>query len=166
MSVTPARRSAGTNLVLVLFRVLLGLLFLSVWSSNVRKGLYGPDEYAALIRTYVEEGDAPAPSKDVMAFVADEAAVFARLQLAGELVLGTLLVLGLATRPAGVAAGLFLSALWLSELGVPNEWFWSLVFPATAAFAVALLSAGRTLGLDALLLDRSPLHRLPRWAVG
>jgi uncharacterized membrane protein YphA (DoxX/SURF4 family) len=166
MSVIPARRSAGTNLVLVLFRVLLGVLFLSVWASNLHKGLYGADAYRGLIRGYVKNGDSPAAWKDVMTFAADHAAVFSKLQLVGELALGVLLVLGLATRPVGLAAGLFLGSLWLSEIGVPHEWVWSLVFPAVAAFAVGLLSAGRTLGLDALVLDRPPLDRLPRWAVG
>jgi uncharacterized membrane protein YphA (DoxX/SURF4 family) len=166
MSVIGARRSAGMNLVLVVFRVLLGVLFLSVWASNLDKRLYDANGYAALIRNYVANGDSPAPWKDVMTFVADNADVFSKLQLVGELSLGILLVVGLATRLVGVAAGLFLGVLWLSEIGVPNEWIWSLVFPTLAAFAVALLSAGRTLGLDAVLLDRSPLDRLPRWATG
>ena len=80
--------------------------------------------------------------------------------------LGVFLTLGLLTRLVGLAAGLFLSALWISEIGVPNEWIWSLVFPALAAFAVAFLSAGRSYGVDAALLDRAPLNRLPRWARG
>ena len=166
MSVIGARRSAGMPLVLFVFRVLLGVLFLSVWGSNLDKGLYDNGPYAALIRGYVENGDAPAVWKDVMTFVADNAAVFSKLQLVGELGLGVLLVVGFATRLVGVAAGLFLGVLWLSEIGVPNEWIWSLVFPTLGAFAVALLSAGRVLGLDAVLLGRPPLDRLPPWATG
>jgi uncharacterized membrane protein YphA (DoxX/SURF4 family) len=162
----PAPRSGSVELTLVVLRVVLGILFLSVWGSNLHKGLYSPDHYAALIRSYVERGDAPGLWKDVMQFVADHAAVFSKLQLVAELVFGITLVLGIATRPIGFAAGLFLSALWLSELGVPTEWFWSLVFPALAAFAVSLLSAGRAFGMDALLLERSPLDRLPRWVTG
>ena len=40
-----------------------------------------------------------------------------------------------------------------------TEWVWSIVFPALAAFAVALCAAGRTFGLDGVLGGR-----LPRWA--
>jgi hypothetical protein len=153
-------------LVLVVFRVMLGVLFLSVWGSNLNKGLYGSGPYAALIRSYIDTGDAPGIWKDVMRFVADGAPFFSKAQLVTELAFGIALVLGVATRIVGLAAGLYLGSLWLSEIGVPHEWIWSLVFPALAAFAVSLLSAGRVLGLDALLLDRPPVARLPRWARG
>jgi uncharacterized membrane protein YphA (DoxX/SURF4 family) len=152
--------------LLVVFRLMLGTLFLSVWGSNLDKGLYDPGPYANLIEFYADEGDAPEVWKDLMRLVADNSAVAAPLQLVGELALGVLLVLGLATRISGVAAGLFLSALWVSEIGAPGEWAWSLVFPALAAVAVALLSAGRYYGLDGVLLPRSPFNRLPRWATG
>jgi hypothetical protein len=153
-------------LVLLAFRVALGILFLSVWASNLDKGLYDPAPYANLIDFYVAEGEAPGFWKEVMEFVADQAVVASKLQLVTELTLGLLLTLGLATRPVGVVAGLFLTALWISEINVPNEWIWSLVFPALAAFAVALLSAGRAYGLDGVLLERSPFNRLPRWVTG
>jgi uncharacterized membrane protein YphA (DoxX/SURF4 family) len=166
MSMNTAPRSGSNELVLFAFRIALGALFLSVWASNLNKGLYSPGGYAGLIRFYADSGDAPGLWKDVMRFVADHAVVFSKLQLVTELTLGIALVLGVATRLVGIAAGLFLSALWLSEIGVPNEWIWSLVFPALAAFAVSLLSAGRVLGMDALLLDRPPLDRLPSWVTG
>jgi uncharacterized membrane protein YphA (DoxX/SURF4 family) len=163
---TSSEREPGVTLVLVVFRLALGVLFLSVWGSNLDKGLYGSDPYANLINFYADEGDAPRLWKEFMRFVADNAAVASKLQLVTELVLGVLLTLGLATRPAGMVAGLFLTALWISEIGVPNEWIWSLVFPALAAFAVALLSAGRWCGLDGILLRRAPFNRWPRWATG
>ncbi len=166
MSVTPAPRSGSTDLVLVVLRVTLGVLFLSVWASNLHKGLYSPGDYSALVNFYVSEGDAPGVWKDVMRFAADHAAVFSKLQLVTELVFGVALVLGVVTRLVGLSAGLFLSTLWLSEIGVPNEWIWSLVFPALAALSVSLLSAGRAYGLDAILLDRPAFDRLPRWALG
>jgi uncharacterized membrane protein YphA (DoxX/SURF4 family) len=161
-----SKREPGVVLVLVVFRLALGVLFLSVWGSNLEKGLYRPDPYANLINLYVDEGDAPSFWNEFMRFVADNAGVASKLQLVTELVLGVLLTLGLATRPAGIIAGLFLTALWISEIGVPNEWIWSLVFPALAAFAVALLPAGRKYGLDGILLERAPFNRLPRWATG
>jgi hypothetical protein len=147
-------------------RVTLGALFLTVWGSNLDKGLYGADEYAALIRTYAEDGNAPGIWKDVMGVVADGASVFSKLQLVVELALGVLLTLGLLTRVAAVVAWAFLTALWISELGVPNEWAWSLVFPALAAFAVGWLPEARAYSLDGRLLGRPPLDRLPGWVRG
>ncbi len=159
-------RERGSALALAVFRVVLGVLFLSVWGANLHKGLYGAHDYANLINSYADKGDAPGLWKDVMRFVADNSGIFSKLQLVTELALGLLLVLGLATRAAGIVAGLFLTSLWISEIGVPHEWVWSLVFPALVAFTVALLSAGRSYGLDGALLERAPFDRLPRWATG
>lgn len=160
-----ASRNAG-DLAIAGLRIMLGVLFLTVWGSNLNKGLYGPESYANLINSFADSGDSPGVWKSIMSFVADQAAVTSKLQLVTELTFGVLLLLGIATRLVGVAAGVFLSSIWLSSIGVPNEWIWSLVFPALAAFTVAIFSAGRTLGLDSVLLARSPLRRLPRWATG
>ena len=149
MSVSEALRSRGAEMAFAGLRILLGLLFLTVWASNLHRGRYGPDGYEELIRRYVAEGNAPGVWKDVMRFAADHAAVFARAQLVGELALGLLLVGGALLRLAGLGAWVFLTALWISELGVPGEWVWSLVFPAVIAFLVALLPESRFLSLDA-----------------
>ena len=135
-------------------RITLGVLFLTVWGSNVNKGLYGAHQYAALIRSYVEEGAAPGAWKDLMSVIADGSAVFSKLQLVTELSLGVLLTLGLFTRIAAVVAWALLTSLWISELGVPNEWIWSLVFPAMAAFAIAWLPEARAYSLDERVLGR------------
>lgn len=166
MNVHDTMRPRRTEIVMAGLRLTLGVLFLTVWASNLDKGLYGADQYAALIRTYIDEGDSPGLWKDLMAVVGDGASVFSKMQLVTELALGVLLTIGLATRIAAVVAGLFLTSLWISELGVPNEWTWSLVFPALAAFAVAWLPEAKAYGLEAKLLHRSPFDRLPRWARG
>jgi uncharacterized membrane protein YphA (DoxX/SURF4 family) len=166
VSVSEAPRSGSVKLVILAFRVVLGVLFLSVWGSNLHKGLYSSGHYENLIRFYVASGDAPEIWKHVMRAVADAAPVLSKAQLVTELVFGIALVLGVATRIVGVSAGLFLTSLWISEIGVPGEWIWSLVFPSLVAFAVALVSAGRVLGVDAMLLGRPPLDRLPRWLTG
>jgi uncharacterized membrane protein YphA (DoxX/SURF4 family) len=166
MSVEAAPLSRRTEIVMAGLRITLGMLFLTVWGSNVDKGLYGADQYAALIRSYVDEGDAPGVWKDLMGAIADGAAVFSKLQLVTELALGVLLTLGLFTRVAAVVAWAFLTSLWISEIGVPNEWTWSLVFPALAAFAVAWLPEARAYSLDERVLGRPPLDRLPAWVRG
>ncbi len=164
---TPAPRSGRTaQLVAVALRVTLGVLFLSVWGSNLHKGLYSTSGYRNLIHSYVATGSAPEPWKAVMRGVADAAVVTSKAQLVTELAFGLLLLAGIATRIVAFAAALFLGGLWLSEIGVPHEWIWSLAFPTLVAFAVSMLSAGRTVGLDRVLLERPPLSRLPRWARG
>jgi len=147
-------------------RISLGVLFLSVWAENLNKGLYGADAYAGLIRSYAEEGAAPSVWKELMGAIADGAAVFSKLQLVTELALGVLLTLGLFTRVAAGVACAYLTSLWISEVGVPDEWIWSLVFPALLALAVALLAEARAYSLDERLLGRPPLDRLPAWLRG
>lgn len=158
---TVAPRSGGAELVAFALRITLAVLFLSVFASNIHKGLYSPHGYAGLIRSYADRGNAPGFWKDLMRFIADHAAIFSKLQAATELGFGLALLFGIATRIVGVAAGFYLASLWLSEIGYPTEWIWSLIFPTLMAFCVALLSAGRVYGLDGVLRGR-----LPRWATG
>lgn len=144
-----ALRSQGAEITLSGMRILLGILFLTVWASNLHKGLYEPDAYAGLIRGYVSHGHAPGFWKDVMRFVADHASVFAPLQLGTELVLGVLLLLGLGLRLVGIGAWAWLLGLWISELGVPGEWAWALVFPAIIALAASTVPEAQRWSLDA-----------------
>ena len=144
-----APRSRGAGITLSGMRILLGVLFLTVWASNLHKGLYGPGPYAGLIRGYAADGNAPGLWKEMMGFIADHASVFARLQFVGELALGVLLVIGLWLRVVGVLAWAYLLGLWISEIGAPGEWAWSLVFPAVVALAIALVPEARRWSLDA-----------------
>lgn len=63
------------------------------------------------------------------------------------------LILGLGVRVASILAMLFVTNLWLGIYvpGEPAEWPWSYVFLLFLMFLFALLAAGRSLGLDALL---------------
>ena len=144
-----APRSRGAGITLSGMRILLGVLFLTVWASNLHKGLYGPGPYAGLIRGYAADGDAPGLWKEMMGFIADHASVFARLQFVGELALGVLLVIGLWLRVVGVLAWAYLLGLWISEIGAPGEWAWSLVFPAVVALTVAFVPEARRWSVDA-----------------
>jgi hypothetical protein len=159
------RRSAlaldGRQLVAAALRIALGALFLQVWIENLRKDLYTASGYAGLVRGYIRDGEAPEAWKTLMRFAADHAEVFARAQLVFELALALLLLAGAATRLIGVLAAVWLASLWVSEIGVPHEWIWSLVFPTLTAVCVSVWAAGRTLGADALLR-----RRLPHWMTG
>ena len=160
----PRRRTLaldGRHLAAAALRIALGALFLQVWIENLRKDLYTGSGYAGLVRGYIRDGESPEAWKSLMRFAADHAEVFARVQLVFELALALLLLAGAATRLVGALAAAWLAALWLSEIGVPHEWIWSLVFPALTAACVSVWAAGRTLGADAVLC-----RRLPRWMTG
>ena len=74
----------------------------------------------------------------------------------GEVAIGVALILGLATRFAGVAAALMMALFWVANWsfanGIVNEQF---MYGIVAAF-LAYAGAGETFGLDAII-ERTPL---------
>jgi uncharacterized membrane protein YphA (DoxX/SURF4 family) len=139
---------------LAILRLTIGAMFIWVFFENLGKGLYKPSSYAALIRDYIENGNAPAVWKSVMELAASHASMAAPLQGLTEFSLGVLLVLGLFTRPVAFVAFGFLGSLWLSELG--TAWIWELLVPVLASLALAVGAAGRTWGIDSFLARRRP----------
>ena len=139
---------------LALMRLTIGAQFVWVFFENLGKGLYTPSNYAGLIQNYIENGQAPAVWKSVMALAASHASMAAPLQGLTEISLGVLLVLGLFTRPAALVAFAFLTSLWVSEWG--TAWIWELLVPVMASLALAIGAAGRTWGVDHFLARRRP----------
>jgi len=129
-------------------------MFVWVFFENLGKDLYTPEGYAGLINNYIENGQAPAMWKSVMALAAKHASMAAPLQGVTEISLGVLLVLGLLTRPVALVACAFLASLWVSEWG--TAWIWELLVPVLASLALAIGGAGRTWGVDSFLARRRP----------
>jgi uncharacterized membrane protein YphA (DoxX/SURF4 family) len=143
---------AGIGLALV--RLTIGAMFVWVFFENLGKDLYTPSGYAGLIHDYIENGQAPAAWKSVMALAASHASVAAPLQGVTEISLGVLLVLGLFARPVALVAFGFLTSLWVSEWG--TAWIWELLVPVLASLALAVGGAGRTWGVDSFLARKRP----------
>ena len=150
---------AGAGLAIV--RVTIGAMLVWVFFENLGKGLYSPAGYAGLIHYYIEKGHAPAVWKAVEGLAASHAAMAAPLQAMTEIGLGTLLVIGLFTRPAAFIAFLYLGSLWVSEWG--TSWIWELLVSVMAALGVAIGSAGRRWGVDAWVAKRWP--SAPWWLI-
>jgi len=143
---------------LAVLRVVLGLMLLSTFLENLSKGAYSPAGYKGVIDFYLKNGHAPALWKSVEAMAAANARIAGPLQAMTELGLGVLLIAGVATRVVGLVAGAFLFSLWLSEIGA--AWPWELAMYVVVAFCVAWARAGRTWGVDAVLVRRNPGWRL------
>jgi len=151
--------SAANGLAIV--RVTIGAMLVWVFFENLGKGLYTPGGYAGLINYYIKNSHSPAIWKSVMALAASHAAMAAPMQAATEISLGTVLVIGLLTRPAAFIAFLYLSSLWVSEWG--TAWIWELLVPVLASLGVAIGGAGRRWGVDAWLAQRWP--SAPWWLI-
>jgi uncharacterized membrane protein YphA (DoxX/SURF4 family) len=143
---------------LAVIRVVVGAMLLSTFFENLAKGAYTPAGYKGVIDFYVKNGHTPAVWKGVISVMAANARIVAPLQAMTEFGLGVLLIAGAGTRLVGAAAGAFLFTLWFSELGA--SWPWELALYVVAAFCVAWARAGRTWGLDAVLVRRFPNWRL------
>jgi uncharacterized membrane protein YphA (DoxX/SURF4 family) len=154
-----AKGRNGARCALLMLRIVLGALFISVFVENLNKGLYSASGYAGLINYYIEKGNAPQLLKSVQSFMAAHANVTGPMQGATEISFGILLLIGLLTRPVALAAFLFLTTLWVSEWG--TAWIWELLVPMAVALALVIGSAGRTLGVDALLAKKYPSS--PLW---
>jgi uncharacterized membrane protein YphA (DoxX/SURF4 family) len=151
---SPVVYQPNARIGLALMRLTIGSMFVWVFFENLGKGLYTATGYANLIHDYIENGNAPAAWKSVMALAAAHASVAAPLQAVTEISLGVLLVLGLFTRPAALVAFAFLTSLWISEWG--TAWIWELLVPMMSSLALVVGTAGRTWGVDTFLSRKRP----------
>ncbi len=151
---SPVVYQPNARIGLALMRLTIGSMFVWVFFENLGKGLYTATGYANLIHDYIENGNAPAAWKSVMALAAAHASVAAPLQAVTEISLGVLLVLGLLTRPVALVAFAYLSSLWISEWG--TGWIWELLVPVMVSLALAVGAAGRTWGVDTFLSRKRP----------
>lgn len=149
----------SARIALAILRVGLASLFIWVFFENLRKGLYSPSGYSGLINYYIQKGQGPQLLKSVMGFMASHAGFAGPMQGFTEITFGVLLLIGLLTRPVALGALLFLSTLWLAEMG--TAWIWELLMPMIVAFVLIVGAAGRKWGIDALLARRYP--RIPLW---
>jgi uncharacterized membrane protein YphA (DoxX/SURF4 family) len=80
--------------------------------------------------------------------------VFAPQVYATEVLIAVSLLLGVFTRIGGVLGALMAMNLWLGLYRSPEEWPWAYFFLITLQTAFAVLHAGRSLGVDAILTRR------------
>jgi uncharacterized membrane protein YphA (DoxX/SURF4 family) len=143
---------------LAVLRLAIGAMFVWVFFENLGKGAYTPAGYKGVIDYYVKNGHSPDAWKALISVMAANSRIVAPLQAITELGFGVFLLAGIATRVVAAAAGAFLLSLWVSELG--TSWIWELGIPVIVAFCLAGARAGRTWGVDALILRRNPGWRL------
>jgi uncharacterized membrane protein YphA (DoxX/SURF4 family) len=151
---SPVVYQPNARIGLALMRLTIGSMFVWVFFENLGKGLYTATGYANLIHDYIENGNAPAVWKSIMALAAAHASMAAPLQAITEISLGVLLLLGLCTRPAALVAFALLTSLWVSEWG--TAWIWELLVPVMVSLALAVGAAGRTWGVDTFLSRKRP----------
>jgi len=150
------------GLALALLRILMGGMFIAVWSENLRKDLYTPDGYRDFIQGLADKTDVGFYGDLIREVVVPNAALFAYGQLVIELVvMGVFLLVGFLTPIAALVASGFSVNLLLANWGVPGEWQGTYVMMIAILLAVAVTQSGRRLGVDARLARKNPRPRLP-----
>lgn len=156
-------RETRSELMLTGLRVLMGVIFLAVWSDNLAKGYYSGDGWADFVQQYADTTKVGLYADLLESAMIPNAALFASGQFAIELVVfGLFLVLGLFTPVSALLAALFQLNLLIAISGT-GEWPGTYIIMCVLLVAIGLSQSGRTLGLDALLARRNPHPRVPAY---
>ena len=154
-------REARNELLLACLRIMMGAVFLAVWTDNLAKGFYTPDGWADFVQNYADTTKVGAYATILNDYLIPNSALFAYGQLVVELaVFGVFLVLGIFTPVAGLLGAGFQLNLLVATSGT-GEWPGTYIIMFLLLVAIALAQSGRTLGVDALLARRWPHPRLP-----
>ena len=142
-------------------RIMLGVLFLTTWSSNLSKGFFTAD---GLHYFFTDVFPQSANSLTWYAAFIDNViipirGIFAPVQLVAEFILGLFLLIGAFTPITSIAAAFFIVNTFLATFG--HDWPWSYATILGILFIVFMTKAGRSLGVDAWILKNRGEPRVP-----
>jgi uncharacterized membrane protein YphA (DoxX/SURF4 family) len=135
-------------------RILVGLVFITSWFSNLLQGFYTAEGLQRFFTEIFPQSENP------LAFYAafiDGAilpirGLFAPFQMVTEGLMALALLVGVFTPFFSLAGIFFLANTFLATLG--HDWPWSYLMPIGILIVTFYTRAGRALGVDARLLQR------------
>lgn len=144
-----------------LLRILMGVLFLTTWYSNLSKGFYTPDGLVDFFSNVFPQSENPlawyaAFIDGVILPIRD---FFAPFQLVTEFLIGLFLLLGFLTPLTSLASIFFILNTFLATFG--HDWPWSYAMMMAILAVVLVTRAGRSIGIDNLLYNRRGEPRIP-----
>jgi uncharacterized membrane protein YphA (DoxX/SURF4 family) len=153
------QRNISLNWIVIL-RVMMGLVFLTTWLSNLSKGLYG-DGFEPFIQEWADGTDFRWYAEFLNAVIIPNIEILRVVQVITEgLLMGLFLTIGLFTPLSAVTAWFFVVNLFLASFGT-GEWPWTYVMMGVMLAVIGLTRAGRSFGLDAWLVEKRGEPRLP-----
>ena len=146
---------------IALLRILMGVLFLTTWGSNLFKGFYTPDGLLVFFSEIFPQSENPLGfyAAFINGVILPIRGIFAPFQLVTEFLLGLFLLIGFLTPWTSAAGAFFILNTFLATLG--HDWPWSYVTILGILFVVFWTRAGRSLGVDARLAARRGKPPLP-----
>ena len=144
-----------------LLRIMLGILILTTWSSNLTKGFYTPDGLLEFFTNVFPQAENPLTwyAAFINNTILPVRNIFAPFQLVSEFLLGLFLLLGLFTPYSSAAGIFFILNTFLATFG--HDWPWSYAMMVAILGVTMLTRAGRSLGLDNLFYKRRGEPRIP-----
>jgi uncharacterized membrane protein YphA (DoxX/SURF4 family) len=154
-------RADRNQLLMACLRILMGVIFLAVWSDNLIKGFYTPSGWADFVQGYADTTKLGLYADLLNHVMIPNSTFFAYGQFAIEFVVfGVFLVIGLFTPVSALLAAGFQLNLLIATSGT-KDWPGTYIIMCLLLVAIALGQSGRTLGVDAVLVRRDPHPRLP-----
>ena len=137
-----------------LLRILLGILILTTWSSNLTKGFYTPDGLVDFFANVFPQSENPLTwyAAFINGIILPIRGFFAPFQLVAEFLIGVFLLLGFLTPLTSFAGFIFIINPFLATFG--HDWPWSYALILGILFVVLFTRAGRALGVDGWLEKR------------
>jgi uncharacterized membrane protein YphA (DoxX/SURF4 family) len=153
-------REDRTKLLFAGLRVMMGGIFLAVWSFNLRNGYYSPHGWAHFVGHYADTTTVATYASFLKSVMIPHANIAARGQFVLELAVALGLLAGLLTPVVGLLGSIFQLNLLVATSGT-TDWPGTYIIMCLLLAAIALAQAGRTWGLDASLAQRRSRPRLP-----
>jgi uncharacterized membrane protein YphA (DoxX/SURF4 family) len=146
---------------IALLRILLGILFLTTWYSNLSKGFYTPDGLIDFFVNVFPQSENPLAwyAAFINGIILPIRGFFAPFQLVSEFLIGLFLLLGLFTPLTSFAGIIFIFNTFLATFG--HDWPWSYGMMLAILGVVLVTRAGRSIGIDNLLLRWRGEPRIP-----
>lgn len=150
ISTTPRKVSLSW---IALLRVMMGLVFLTTWFSNLNKGLYG-EGYLPFIQSWADGTSFRWYADFLYNVVIPNIEILRVVQLVTEgLFMGLFLTIGLLTPLSAAISWFFVVNLFLASFGT-GEWAWTYIMTGVLLAIIAITRSGRSLGLDAWLVKK------------
>ena len=144
-----------------LLRIMLGLLFITTWWSNQSKGFYTPDGLQYFFtQVFPQSGNSLTwYAAFIDNIILPVRGVFAPFQLVIEFLIGVFLLAGFLTPYTSAAGAFFILNTFLATFG--HDWPWSYVMILGILLVLFFTRAGRSLGIDGILVRKRGEPRLP-----
>ena len=136
---------------IAMLRIMLGVMFLTTWLSNLSKGFYTPEGLQFFFSEVFPQSQNSLTWEiaGVDRLSLSLRGIFAPFQLVAEFLLGLFLLVGFLTPFTSVAAAFFITNTFLATFG--HDWPWSYVMILGILGGLFFTKAGRSLGIDTRL---------------